>query len=420
MSGICAAVRKVGLEPIDSIVASVTTGLGISGKERITRSTNHVAGAGVSAVFPTQQIYQSSRLIVVCDATLFDGSHHEAREETIDAVSDDNATAALIGRLYERFGCGFVRKLSGTFSLIIWDLMKRQMIAAVDGFGVNRLVYFHNRDIFLISSRIDSLLRSSYLNREVNPRAIANVLNFSANLGPETIFTGVHRLLPGTMLIASEARTVIAPFWDMHYAADHRTSANSLAEELHSLVRKSVSAHLPCEKTATAGAFLSGGTDSSTIVGMMSQVSDSPVKTFSIGFQEHAFNELAFADIAARTFKAEHHTLLVRPQDCLDALPRMVKYFDEPFGNSSSIPTYFCARLAAENGVTTLLAGDGGDELFAGNEWYLTDKIFEAYQAVPSLLRHDVIEPVLTGLPAQNALVSRAQQLHPQIQHASL
>ena len=135
------------------------------------------------------------------------------------------------------------------------------------------------------------------------------------------------------------------------------------------------------------GAFLSGGIDSSTIVGMMARRDQGPVKAFSIGFQEQSFNELEYAEIAAKKFGAEHYTYLVGPEDCFDALPRMVASFDEPFGNSSAIPTYFCARLAAQHGVGILLAGDGGDEMFGGNEWYATDKIFGAYQSVPSVLR---------------------------------
>ena len=119
---------------------------------------------------------------------------------------------------------------------------------------------------------------------------------------------------------------------------------------------------------------------------MMSRLGRGPVKAFSIGFEEERFNELEYAEITARKFQAEHHTYLVSADDCFDALPHMVRYFDEPFANSSAIPTYFCARLAAQNGVKTLLAGDGGDELFGGNERYLTDKIFQTYQTLPRVV----------------------------------
>jgi asparagine synthase (glutamine-hydrolysing) len=142
---------------------------------------------------------------------------------------------------------------------------------------------------------------------------------------------------------------------------------------------------------------------------MLARTGRSPVKAFSIGFQERPFDELAYAEIAAARFGAEHHKYLVGPDDCLEALPHMIRSFDEPFGNSSAIPTYFCARLAAQNGIGVLLAGDGGDELFGGNERYATDKIFAVYQSVPAVVRKGLIEPVLTGLPFKNGLAAKAR-----------
>src|ERR1039458_1187430 len=139
--------------------------------------------------------------------------------------------------------------------------------------------------------------------------------------------------------------------------------------------------------------------DLSTVVGMMSRLDRGRVKTFSIGFAEQPFNELGYAEIAAKRFNADHHTYLVTAGDCFEALPDMVRSFDEPFGNSSAIPTYFCAKLAARHGVKTLLAGDGRDELFGGNEWYATDKIFQLYQHVPGFVRKGLIEPALAALP---------------------
>ena len=133
--------------------------------------------------------------------------------------------------------------------------------------------------------------------------------------------------------------------------------------------------------------FLAAGTDSSTIVGLMSRLGRGRVKSFSIGFAEQPFNELGYAELAAKRFNSEHHTYLVTASDCFEALPEMIRSFDEPFGNSSAIATYFCARLAAQAGVKTMLAGDGGDELFGGNEWYASDKIFQLYQDLPGLVR---------------------------------
>jgi len=143
---------------------------------------------------------------------------------------------------------------------------------------------------------------------------------------------------------------------------------------------------------------------------MMSRMGQGAPRAFSIGFQEQPFNELGYAEIAAKRFGAEHHTYLVGPEDCFAALPQMVRSFDEPFGNSSAIPTYFCARLAAEAGVKVLLAGDGGDELFGGNERYATDKIFQAYHSIPGPLRKGLIEPLLRLAPFEGGLPGRAHR----------
>jgi asparagine synthase (glutamine-hydrolysing) len=153
---------------------------------------------------------------------------------------------------------------------------------------------------------------------------------------------------------------------------------------------------------------------------MMDRLKLGPVKTFSIGFDEERFNELEYARITARAFHTDHHEYLVTAADCVAALPEMIRYFDEPYGNSSAIPTYFCARLAAQNGVNVLLAGDGGDELFAGNERYLSDRIFAAYAKTPRLLRKGLVEPALAAIPMQNGpvrmarnYVRRCNQEHP-------
>ena len=235
-------------------------------------------------------------------------------------------------------------------------------------------------------------------------------MNFGVNLAPETVFDKVQRLAPGTVLIASETATRVQPYWDMRYDASQEANERVLAERLESVVAEAVAAQVKNDPFEDLGAFLSGGTDSSTVVGMMGRLDRGPVKTFSIGFEEESFNELRYAGITASKFQTNHHTYRVSAADCFEALPHMVRFFDEPFANSSAIPVYFCARLAAQNGVRTLLGGDGGDELFGGNERYRTDKIFQTYQTVPRLLRKGVIEPVLALLPAERGPLGKARR----------
>lgn len=405
MSGICAVWRRDHPEQIPEMLRAVGSGLAQYASERADWLTASGAGLAVSARFATQQIYQDSQVMVACDADL----NNEEELKGWAGRREDIGIAALLATLYSQFGSSFVERLRGSFSFVLWDRRERRLLAAVDGVGMKRLAYYHDGNVLLIASRIDALTRHSGIDREINPRAIANVLNFSASLGPETIFSKIHRLTPGTLLRFGNDQTRLETYWDMRYAAEDRPNEVQLSRELESVVERSVATHSHDRSSAGLGAFLSGGTDSSTVVGMMARMGQEPVKAFSIGFQEQSFNELEYAKVAAKKFGAEHHTYLVRPEDCFDALPRMIASFDEPFGNSSAIPTYFCARLAAQHGVGILLAGDGGDEMFGGNEWYATDKIFESYQRLPSLLRKGLIEPILGGLPNRNGLAGKAR-----------
>ena len=159
-----------------------------------------------------------------------------------------------------------------------------------------------------------------------------------------------------------------------------------------------MSARLTADAGRKIGAFLSGGIDSSTVTGVMTRLANGPVKCFSIGFGEQRFNEMEYARIAARHFGSEHHEYFVTPQDTFDAIPKLLDSFDEPFANASAIPTYMCAKLALEHGVDVMYAGDGGDELFAGNERYSSQRIFDYYTRLPKALQNFVVKPTVTAL----------------------
>ena len=164
------------------------------------------------------------------------------------------------------------------------------------------------------------------------------------------------------------------------------------------------------EPSSVFGCFLSGGTDSSTVTGLMGQVLGQPTQAFSIGFDDPRYNEISYARVAAKHFSCPHHEYFVRPKDILELLQKASEAYDEPFGNSSIIPTYYCGKLAAEHGVTHLLAGDGGDELFGGNERYVKDQVFEHYRYVPKWARDGVLRPALdlASRSFPNGLVKKA------------
>jgi len=405
MSGICAVWRKDNPQRLGQTLSAMSAGLSWSPLDRSGQAAGDSAGVAVQARFPdSQQIFRDGRVLLACDAELLNQRELAA---DVGLASERPGPAMLLAALYQRYGERFIEKLRGGFSVVLWDLAERRLLAAIDGFGIKRLAWHDDGKVVLIGSRVEAV-RAGTEGLEVNPRAIVNVVNFSANLAPETIFTRVHRLSPGMLLHASERETRTVSYWDMRYGVGGDSGEKRLARELEAVVERSVAAHCGGDGASSLGAFLSGGTDSSTVVGMMTRTLKSPVKAFSIGFQEQPFNELHYADIAADRFGSEHHTYLVSAADCQTSLPAIIRCFDEPFGNASAIATYFCARLAAENGVSTLLAGDGGDELFGGNERYAIERVFEIYHLVPAWLRRTLIEP-LSALPIDNGLMRRAR-----------
>jgi asparagine synthase (glutamine-hydrolysing) len=407
MSGIC-AVWRADPQAAAGTLHRLVSGL-VLADEGTSGKCDGGAGVGVSAAFETQGMHDSGRVLAACDADL--DNEEELRQGLVGKMRHEARGAALIAALYEQFGPTFVERLSGTFSFVLWDRWERKMVGGIDGFGIRRLAYYRDDQAVLVATRVDALAHAGCADLEINPRAIANVLNFSSNLAPDTIFKRVARIEPGTVLIVESGRVRLQKYWDMRYGRDDAGSAEPrLCRMLENVVERSVAAQCKNESFAGLGSFLSGGTDSSTVVGMMARLDRGPVRTFSIGFQDERFNELSYARLAADHFKADHHTYVVGAADCFQALPRIVRSFDEPYGNASAIPTYFCARLAAENGVRKLLAGDGGDELFGGNQRYLTDKLFGLYQQVPGIMRRGIVEPCLQLLPSGNRLVGGARR----------
>jgi asparagine synthase (glutamine-hydrolysing) len=388
MSGICAAWHRDDAARIATTLVAIDSGLASNAAERAIIHFDPAAGGGVAAHIACgeQDVFNGPALALACDADLLNAA--ELRKTA--GAADGCGTGALLAALYEQYGTAFVQRLRGGFSVVVWDKNQRRLFAAVDAFGIKRLAWYASADSVLIATRADAL-RAATPPLTINPRTIANVLNFSSSLGPETIFKEVHRLAPGTTLIANDAGVRTDVFWMMQYGLGTESSEESLGQELEAVLQESVRVH--ATGVSPIGAFLSGGTDSSTVVGLLTRLFGEGLDAFSIGFQEAGFSELEYAAVAARAFRARHHTYLVTARDTLEALPHIVRSFDEPFGNSSAVATYFCARLAASAGVRTLLAGDGGDELFGGNERYAVDKIFESYFLLPAWLRRGVVEP---------------------------
>jgi len=316
----------------------------------------------------------------------------------------------LLPRLYELEGPGFVRRLRGPFALALWDRRQHSLLLAVDHFGMRRLYYATGTRGTAFASRLAAVAAAPGQSRVPDPGAIYDYLNFGFIPAPETPFPAIRRLPPGHICHVRQGSSRVEPFWDVRYREQHHREEHA-ASTLYRLSHHAVSEAVMGLSPRATGAFLSGGTDSSTVVGLMTRLTGEPVNAFSIGFHEDRYDELDFARLTARHFGATLHTRIVKPEDALDALPGLVDVYDEPLGNNSAIGTLFCAGMAREHGVTHLLAGDGGDEIFGGNERYRVDQVFARYGRLPALLRRGLLESILFRLPDDApGILGRAQR----------
>jgi len=230
----------------------------------------------------------------------------------------------------------------------------------------------------------------------IDQQAIYDYVHFHMVPAPRTIHAGRQRLLPGSFLRWSNGKAETQTYWRMHFAERRSRPFGELKETFLALLRESVR---EAAEGGVTGAFLSGGTDSSTVAGMLRDATGEPARTYSIGFEAEGYDEMHYARIAARHFGTQHHEYYVTPEDVVDTIPRIAAAHDQPFGNASAVPTFYCAKLAREDGVERLLGGDGGDELFGGNERYAKQYLYSLYSDLPSALRNRVIEPIVFLAP---------------------
>ncbi len=297
-------------------------------------------------------------------------------------------------RAYRAHGAECVRAARGPFAVVIADRRAGSILGATDRFAIRPLCYAVEGARFAFSDRADAVaLRGE---RALDPQALFDYLYFHVIPAPRTIFRGVSRLEHGHAVRFDGARAAAAAHWTPRFAEDGRATVAALADEFRALVRAAVAREAGAGQ---AGAFLSGGTDSSTVAGMLGAVAGR-ARTYSIGFDAEGYDEMAYARIAAKHFGTEHHEYYVTPEDLVGGIPLVAAHYDQPFGNSSAVPAYYCALRAREDGVARLLAGDGGDELFGGNVRYAKQRVFGAYEALPGGLRRGLVEPLVDGLPA--------------------
>ncbi len=311
------------------------------------------------------------------------------------------ADTEVIVHLYEDLGLRFLERLRGMFALAVWDARRRRLVLARDRLGIKPLYWAETRDGLLFGSELKAVLAGG-APRDVDRQALHDYLSLNYVPGPRSIFTAVRKLPPGHLLVCERGDIHVRRWWRLAWTPATRRSDEDAAAELRALLRDTVRAHLLSD--VPLGVFLSGGVDSSTIVALMREVSGQRIRTFSIGFDEASYDELAGARTVAERFATEHHELVVRP-DAVELVPALVRHFDEPFADSSAVPVYCVSRLARDH-VTVVLSGEGGDEVFAGYETYAAWRLAEWYRRLPRPLSRVTIPALVRRLPVSHRRVS--------------
>lgn len=297
---------------------------------------------------------------------------------------------------YRQRGSGFLAGQPNPAALVLIDAERQCLILATDPIGLINIYYAQTASGLVFGSSADFVVRHTDVSDTISPQSIYDYVYFHHVPSPNTIYRQIKKLEGGQCLIYQDGRITLQRYWAPSFQ-EHTVSLQQAGRELQGLLIDAVKCNV--DNQDNTGAFLSGGLDSSSVAGALSKVFPGQAKTFSMGFPVEGYNEIEYANIAVKHFNTRQHEYYVTPEDTVNAVPLIAAYYDEPFGNSSALAAYYCAKLAKENGIKRLLAGDGGDEIFAGNERYAKQMLFEHYHRLPGFATA-VLEAGLKRLPA--------------------
>lgn len=329
----------------------------------------------------------------------------EARGHRLRSAGD---TEVLV-HLYEDEGPGLFSLLRGMFALAIWDAPRKILVLGRDRLGQKPLLYRRTADRITFASELKALLAlgKKDVPRQVSPLALDRYLTYGYVPHPGTILEGVHKLPPAHLGVWKDGNFRIQRYWEPDWDREVERPEAEDVEELRETLTESVREQMVSD--VPLGAFLSGGVDSTIIVGLMRKVSNQPVKTFSIGFDDPKFDESAYAELAARHLGTEHHTFPIEPR-AWETLPDLADQFDEPFADSSALPTWHVA-MQTRREVTVALTGDAGDELFGGYDRYRALALTQMLQRLPGMSRRFLGGPVARAVPASSRAKTRLRKV---------
>lgn len=359
----CAA----SLSPATLIHEHCNQTLGVAGCSRFDKAGIHVENGLVAALYGRPRFLDADLAI----------------------IAHDQNPAMAVARGWTRFREKLPTRMQGNFAFAVLEPLQDQAFLALDRVGVERLCYAKHGGQLVFGTSVQSVAAHPAVGRIIDPQAIYDYLYFHTIPAPRSLYHGVCKLLPGQYLTLKNNQVGTGFYWQADYTPvdlGFEPQRDDFRRLLDQAVRDA-------DAPATA-AFLSGGTDSSTVVGALTAARGAPVDTFSIGFDAAGFDEMEYARCAVERYGSNSHEYYLKPADIMTAVPIIAHEYDEPFGNSSAVPTWFCAKTAQEAGFKNMFAGDGGDEIFGGNVRYAKQGLFEAYAHFPAVLRRGLIEPI--------------------------
>lgn len=351
---------------------------------------------------------------------VFNGESHNFPDLYADLIKRGHefrthSDTECILHLYEEYGDDCVNHLRGQAAFALWDRKHRKLLLARDRMGKKPIYYTVQNGTLYFASELSALFAALPGKPQVNLEAIDLYLSLQYIPDPLTAYQGVYKLPPANRLVWQAGVAKIERYWDFTYQPKHTASEEELIEQLRVLLKEAVKMRLISE--VPLGAHLSGGIDSSIIVALMAELSNAPVKTFSVGFEEEAFSELKYARAVAQRYSTDHHEFILQYGDVPSTLETITYHFGEPFADASAIPLYHISKLTREH-VTVVINGDGGDEDFAGYQRYWLDPLANTYLRAPQFLIRDLIPSMASLLPDNSnrpvgqSLVNGLKRLH--------
>jgi asparagine synthase (glutamine-hydrolysing) len=348
---------------------------------------------------------ESGKIVVVQNGEIYNFREHMDRLKGKGHRFKSRVDTEVVAHLFEEEGAQFVTRLNGMFAIAIWDERDRTLHLARDRFGIKPLYYSVQPEGIYFASEPKAILAAG-VSRAMNFAALSEFLGYNYIAGEQSIWDCMQRVLPGCQLTFRNGTARTRRYWDLPVNEPslngRKPRIEALEEELVHRLKKTIAGQMVSD--VPLGVFLSGGSDTGTVTAMLSELSDVPVKAFSVGFEEASFNEIPDAARTSARCGADHYPLVVKPRPN-EVLPKLFDMYDEPHGDSTAIPNWYIAEFARRH-VTVCLAGDGGDEVFGGYHTYVATHLAQKYQRLPGLLSRTIIPAIVERLPVSHERVS--------------